>query len=178
MARRLGPGNVSPAEYLAIAQGLQNSYDLLGANEFYENALAANPGFNTHISSLRLLADLRFIQGAPQAGRDIYRKSLDVFSEYPEYDAFTKTQTNVMTELAWAFSEANMGFFDEANDHIQRAERYVAHLPDTDGVGLLRSSITQLRDKVAAAAQAPASGMGKGQVVPSSLVPAASPIGP
>jgi tetratricopeptide (TPR) repeat protein len=148
LARKLPAKSVSATEYYAIAVALQNSYDLTGAQEFLNYSINASPDFNTEIAALRMLAAMRFIQSSPEAGRVEYQKALNIFSKYPQYDPFTKTSTNVWTELSWAFSEANNNSFSIASQHIENAEGLLATLPNSPGVNMLRAQVSQARTQV------------------------------
>lgn len=169
LARKLPPNSVSAAEYQALALALQNSYDVAGAIEFLDYSLDANPNFNTEVTAIRSMASLRYLQGARQAGIELYRKALDIFSKYPQYDSFTKAATQVRTELAWAFSEANAGFFDEANKHIANARNYVSGMPNAEGVNSLRAEIDQLKLNIETAVKSGSSGPSAVSGVGSSL---------
>ena len=84
LAKKLPAKWVSATESYSIAVALQSSYDLTAANEFLINAIKANPDFNTEISSLRMMAGMKFLQGQPDAGRVEYQKALDIFAKYPQ----------------------------------------------------------------------------------------------
>lgn len=147
LARKLSAKSVSATEYYAIALALQNAYDLTGAQEFLNYSINAAPDFNTEIGALRMMAGMRFIQGSPEAGRVEYQKALNIFSKYPQYDPFTKISTNVWTELAWAFSEANNNSFSVASQHIENAEGLLVALPNGPGVSMLRAQVSQARSQ-------------------------------
>lgn len=145
IAKKLPVGSVSPTEYYAIAGALQTAYDLAGANEFLTLAIKANPDFSTEISSLRMIANMKFIEARPEAGRVEYQKALDIFSKFPQYDPYTRAMTNVLTELAWAFSEASTNAFPLATQHIESAEAILAPLPRSPGVDMLRAQVAQAK---------------------------------
>lgn len=145
LARRLPEHTVSGAEYYAVAVALQSAYDMQGATEFLKFAVEAKPDFNTEISSLRMAANLQFIQGHPEAGRVEYQRALDIFSKYPDFDPFTKISTNVQTELSWAFSEANSNALPLANQHVNTAESLFNGLPRNPGVDALRAQTSQAK---------------------------------
>lgn len=146
-AKKLPVDSVSGTEYYAIAIALQNSYDLAGVSEFLKYSIQAAKDFNTEIAALRMTANLQFIQGHPESGRVEYQKALDIFSKYPGYDAFTKTTTNVWTELAWATSEANVGLLSLANQHVENAEGILNGLPPSPGVNSLRAQVSQAKEQ-------------------------------
>jgi tetratricopeptide (TPR) repeat protein len=171
VAKSLPADSVSAAEYHAIAIALQNCYDLEAANTFLENAIKVAKDFNTEISALRAVAGLRFSQGHPETGRVEYQKALDIFSKYPGYDSYTKTSTNVWTELSWAFSEAGNGLSSLANQHIESAEALVAVLPPSPGKETLNSQIAQAKKQFATGIPVKDSSAGS-QL---GLVPAATP---
>lgn len=148
LAKKLSDKWVSATEYYSIAVALQSSYDLAAANEFLDNALKANPDFNTEISCLRMVAGMKFTQGQPEAGRVEYQKALGIFSKYPQYDPYTRATTNVWTELNWAFSEGANNGFSLANQHVDNAEGIVAPLPRSPGVDMLKSQVAQARSQI------------------------------
>jgi hypothetical protein len=143
LAKRL-PGNlVSGTEYYAIAVSLQNSYDLSGADEFLKYSAQAAKDFNTEIAALRTTANLQFVQGRPEAGRVEYQRALNIFSKYPGYDHFTKTSTNIWTELAWAFSETGVGSLALAHQHVDNAKALANGLPHSPGAEMLKAQVSQ-----------------------------------
>jgi tetratricopeptide (TPR) repeat protein len=148
LAKKLPATAVSATEYYAIAGALQSAYDLAAANEFLEHAIKANPDFNTEISALRMAAGMKFLQGRPEDGRVEYQRALAIFSKYPQYDPFTKASTNVLTELSWAFSEANNNALSLATEHVENAEKFIVPLPGGVGVNMLKSQIAQARSQI------------------------------
>jgi tetratricopeptide (TPR) repeat protein len=143
LAKKLPADVVSGTEYYAIAIALQNSYDLSAADEFLKYSIQAAKDFNTEIAALRSTANLQFIQGRPEAGRVEYQKALNIFSKYPGYDPFTKASTNVWTELAWGFSEAGVGLFSFARQHVENAKALVNSLPRGPGTEMLNAQVSQ-----------------------------------
>jgi hypothetical protein len=143
LAKKLPSDLVSGTEYYAIAIALQNSYDLSGADEFLKYSAQVSKDFNTEIAAIRSTANLQFVQGRPEAGRIEYQKALNIFSKYPGYDPFTKTSTNVWTELAWAFSEAGVGSLSFAHQHVENAKTLVNSLPRGPGTDMLNVQVTQ-----------------------------------
>lgn len=143
LARKIPSDLVSGTEYYAIAIALQNSYDLSGAEEFLRYSAQASKDFNTEIAALRFTANLQFVQGRPEAGRVEYQKALNIFSKYPGYDPYTKTSTNVWTELAWAFSEAGVGALSFAHQHVENAKALVNALPRSPGGDMLNAQVSQ-----------------------------------
>jgi hypothetical protein len=122
---------------------------LAGADEFLKYSIEAATDFNTEIAAIRSTAILRFNRGQPEAGRADYQKALNIFSKYPEYDGFTRASTNVWTELAWAFSEANIGVFPLATKHVESAKALVDGLPRGPGTDRLRADVSQAEVRLA-----------------------------
>lgn len=145
IARHLPENAISAAEYQAVAFALQSSYDLEGAAEFIDRSVATARDFNTEIGALRTKANIHFLRGAAENGRDVYRQALDIFSKYPGYDSYTVASTMIWTELSWASSEANIGQLDLANQHVQVAESIVDRLPASPGTERLRAQIWQAK---------------------------------
>lgn len=151
LAKRLPDEMLTAGEYHAIAVALQNAYDLKGAAEFIRSSIRAADiarDFNTEISAVRVMANLLFIQGHPESGRVEYQKALDIFSKYPDYDPFTRSATHIWTELSWAISEANAGYFPLAKQHVGNAEGHLAGLPPSPGVERLNDQISQTRSMI------------------------------
>jgi tetratricopeptide (TPR) repeat protein len=149
LAKKLPAKSVSATEYYGIAVALQAAYNLAMADEFLGYAVNAEPEFNTEISCLRMMANLKFIQGRPDAGRVDFQRALDIFSKYPQYDPYTRASTNVLTELSWAFSEAGSNRFDLAEQHVANAEKILAPWPASPGVDGLKSQVAQARAQLA-----------------------------
>lgn len=143
LAKKLPTDLVSSAEYYAIAVALQATYDLAGADEFLKYSIQAAKDFNTEIAVVRSMAGLKFLQGQPDAGRIEFQKALDIFSKYPAYDSFTKANTNVFSEVAWAQAEANIGQYELKDQHFKSAMSIVDSLPQTPGANNLRDQIMQ-----------------------------------
>ena len=148
LTRKLPPKSISATEYYGIAVASQAAYDLAAADQFLNYAINAEPDFNIGISCLRMMANLKFIQGRPDAGRVEYQKALDIFSKYPQYDPFTRANTNVLTELSWAYSEAGSNGPELARQHVDNAEKILVSLPPGPGVDGLRSQVWQARTKI------------------------------
>jgi tetratricopeptide (TPR) repeat protein len=172
IAKKLPKSSISAAEYYAIGVALFGAYDLAGANEFLELASKANPDFNVKIAVLRMLANMRFIQGAAEGGRDVYRKALDIFSEFPEYDRFTKASTTVITHLSWASSEASFNQLALAREHVDRATEALEGLPKGPGFMMLQSQINQAKTMLEAGMIALPPPVGPASI---STMPAAKP---
>ncbi|MCA1629510.1 MAG: hypothetical protein LC785_06080 [Acidobacteria bacterium] len=145
LARKLPKNYVSATEYYSIAQALQAAYNVEGAKEFLGYALESAKDFNDKIAALRSNANLMFITGKPEAGRVEYQKALNIFSGYGEYDDYTKKSTHIWTELSWAYSEANAGFKDLANQHIDSAQSYLSGLQPSPGADQLMGQINQAK---------------------------------
>lgn len=160
LARKIPADLVSGTEYYAIAIALQNSYDLSGAEEFLQYSARAAKDFNTEIAALRFTANLQFVQGRPEAGRVEYQKALNIFSKYPGYDPFTRTSTNVWTELAWAFSEAGVGAQSFAHQHVENAKALVQALPRSPGGDMLNAQVAQAEMQFATGQPVTAPGAG------------------
>jgi tetratricopeptide (TPR) repeat protein len=155
LAKKLPANSVSATEYYAIAVALQAAYEMAGAEQFLQYAIDAEPDFNIEISCLRMMANLKFVRGQPEAGRVDYQRALDIFSKYPQYDSYTQASTNVLTELAWSYSEAASNRFDVANQHLENAEKILAPLPRSPGVDGLRSQVSQARSQIASGSPPP-----------------------
>ncbi len=146
LTKNLPSDLVSGTEFYAIAIALQNSYDLSGTEEFLKSSAATaekTKDFNVEIAALRSGANLQFVKGRPEAGRIDYQKAMNIFSKYPDYDPFTKTNTNVLTELAWAYSEFSGGSISFARQHIENAETLLKDLPNSPGADILRGQVSQ-----------------------------------
>lgn len=148
LAKKLPSSLVTATEFHAIAVALQSAYDLVGANEFLKYAINASKDFNSEIAALRMAANLKFIQGRPEAGRIEYQKALAIFSKYPNFDTFTMADTNVLTELSWAYSEANAGLMELASQHVNNAKKVLIGLQPSPGYEMLSSRISQAEQRL------------------------------
>jgi hypothetical protein len=146
IAKKLPADDISAIEYFAVASALENAYDLTGTGEFLNYAIQTSKDFNTEISALRAIANLQFIQGHREAGRVSYQKSLDIFSKYPGYDDYTKTSTNIWTELYWANSEGGAGSIPLAMQHVSNAESLTTGLMASPGADSLKAQISQAKE--------------------------------
>ena len=146
LTNKLPVNLVSSTEYYAIALALQNSYDLSGAESFLKKSAdkaKVLKDFNTEIAAIRTTANLQFMRGRPESGRVGYQTALNIFSEYPGYDPFTKSSTNIATELAWAYSEANIGSHSLAKQHLDNATTLLNTLPNGPGTAVLAAQVKQ-----------------------------------
>ena len=144
LAKKLPAEMVSSVEYYAIALALQGAYDIRGAKEFMSLAVKTASDFNTEIGALRSAAHLEFISGNPAAGRAQYVNALNIFSKYAGYDPFTVGDTNIRTELSWAYSEAGVDR-SKVIQHIDNADRIARSLSEGPGTESLKRSIAQTR---------------------------------
>jgi hypothetical protein len=149
IAKKLPKGLVSATEYYEIAMGLQSSYNLSGASEFLNYAVQSATNLNDELGAIRSIANLDFLTGQPNAGREKYQAALDIFGKYPSFDQYTKVATNVSTELYWATSEATIGQFPSSNQHIDNAARLVDGISVSPGSDALKMQIAQVRQLVA-----------------------------
>lgn len=145
LARKLPKDQVSATEYYAVGVALQLAYDLQGSMDFLGRGLAAKPDFNTKLALWRTVANTHFGLGRPEEGRAGYQKALEIFSEFPGYDLYTRISTQVSTELSWAISEANFVGRLLALPHVDAAEKLIEPLPASPGTDRLKSQIAQLR---------------------------------
>ena len=148
VVKSLPSSAVSAAEYQAVAMALQNSYNYEAAGTFLENAIKVTDDFNTEIASVRGIANLRFIQGHPEAGRVGYQTALDIFSKYPNYDPYTKASTNATTEMYWAYAEAGIGEFNLAFQHLNSADEIVAKLTRSPGANEIAAQLAEARQRI------------------------------
>ncbi len=147
--KSLPSGAVSAAEYQAVAVALQYSYYYEEAGTFLENAVKITDDFNTEIASVRGIANLRFIQGHPEAGRVEYQTALNIFSKYPNYDPYTRASANAATEMYWAYAEAGVGEFNLAFQHLDSADGIVAKLSRSPGANEIAAQLAQARRSIA-----------------------------
>jgi tetratricopeptide (TPR) repeat protein len=160
LAKKLPRNLVSGSEYYSIAVALQAAYDLPQAEEFLEYSIKSSQSskdFNVNIGALRTAANLQFLKGQPEAGRVEYQRALNIFSEYPGYDSFTIMMTNLITELAWAYSEASVGAYALANQHVQNGWATVRAMPTSPGSEMLKAMVSQAEDRIHLAAGKPKS---------------------
>lgn len=142
---KLPKNMVSATEYSEIALAQQNSYNLAEAKAFLKLAIESATNFNDEIGPVRMTANLSFITGEPQAGRIKYQEALNIFAKYPGYDMFTKVSTHVNTEIMWGQSEAGIGEFASALQHLDNAQKLVETLPFSPGAQSLMSQIAEPR---------------------------------
>ena len=145
IATKLPKNMVSATEYSEIALAQQNSYNLAEAKAFLKLAIDSATIFNDEIGPVRMTANLSFITGEPQAGRVKYQEALNIFAKYPGYDVFTKVSTHVNTEIMWGQSEAGIGEFASAVQHLDNAQKLVETLPFSPGAQSLMSQIAEPR---------------------------------
>ena len=148
IAKKLPKDSVSATEYYFIGWALQSSYNLQGAKEFYGYAIGAATDFNDKIAALRANAILLFNTGQAEAGRNEYRKALEIFSTFPGYDDYTKKTTNILTEINWAFSEATLGLKAQANQHLVTAETYASTLSPSPGADQMKGQIENAKRQI------------------------------
>lgn len=164
IAKKLPQDAVSATDFYAIAVALQNSYDLMGAQEFLGYSIATSPDFNTEIAALRVRANLKYLLGDADAGRLEFQRALEIFSKHPQYDPYTRTSTNVQTEVSWAISEANINSFAVALQHLGNAEKLVAALPNSPGAQNLLAQVNQAKFRISGGSKpvVPGSGLSPG----------------
>jgi tetratricopeptide (TPR) repeat protein len=153
IVRKLPPEYVSATEYHAIGVALQNAYNVESAKDLFTKAIDVSNDLNDRVGALRMRANLLFIMGQPDAGRVDYQRALNVFSDFNKspYNDYTKRSTHIWTELAWAYSEANIGLKEMAMPHVSTAEGYLSGLAASPGADQLRNQITQAKVQLAGA---------------------------
>jgi len=145
ITRRLPKDTVTSTEYYAIGVAMGNSYDLQNEKAFLKLSEDTAKDFNTEVAAERSLGNVDFIMGQAGEGRVEYQKALNIFSKYPGYDPFTMAGSNILTELAWATSEAALGARPEASQHIESAQRLADSLPPSQGADMLKAQVGQSR---------------------------------
>lgn len=145
LARSLPRDYVSATEYYAVGIALQNSYNVEGAKEFLDYAIETATDFNDKIAAIRGRASLLFLTGQADRGRAEYAAALNVFTDFPDYNDYTKNYTHAFTELNWAYSEANAGFIEPAHRRLAQADAFVAKLSAGPVTEQARASINQFR---------------------------------
>jgi hypothetical protein len=145
IARQLPKEKISATEYYSIAMAMGNALNFTAQKEFLQLCIENAKDFSDYIAALRASANLEFVSGHPEAGRVRYQEALNVWQKYPGYDQFTKTSTDVWTQLSWAGSEASMGTPLNVNQHIQDAENLLNSLPLGQGSDMLRGQVAQAR---------------------------------
>ena len=149
LSKRLPTDMVSATEYYSIAVALQSAYDLRGAAESLQTAVKKAQDFNTEIGARRLLASVEFLAGNQKGGREEYENARKIFAKYKDYDPYTVAQTTVLTELAWAGSEATTGNPSLIAQHLDAADGIAGSLPVSPGARQLRGLVTQARNNMA-----------------------------
>lgn len=148
LLRRIPKDYISSTEYWSIATGLMSAYDNQGAKEFLGYAINSARDFVDKISALRANANLMFTMGDPKNGRIEYQKALNIFAEFPGYDATTVASTHIQTEISWAYSESASNFNDLVNQHLVNAESYLREMTPgsrkNDMAGQINSAQVQL----------------------------------
>lgn len=147
IAKKLPKGSVSATEYYAIANAMQNSYNIAGAQEFLKLSLDNAKDFNDEIGALRVAANLDFLQGHASEGRVLYKRALNVFSTYTGFDPYTINSTHLQTEDSWAISEMSYGDRQLVEQHLQAAEKYAAQLTPGPNTEVFKSQIQQVRQR-------------------------------
>ncbi len=138
---------ISATEYHAIGSALQMAYDVDGAAQMFTKAIEHSTDMNDRVGALRLRAGLYFSTNRPEAGRVDFQRALNVFSDFKNvsYNEYTKQSTHIWTEIAWAYSEANIGETSKALEHVENAESHVSGLIDGPTTQQLRQQINQAR---------------------------------
>jgi hypothetical protein len=150
LAKKLPEDAVSAAEYYALATAFANAYEFNAANEFLDYTIRAAKDFNVEVAALRTKANVKFVQGHAESGRVDYQKALDVFSkyQYQNYDASIRLNTNFITELAWANSEAAVfGPGALVNQHADNAERLLQGANPSPMSETLRAQLDQAKER-------------------------------
>ena len=145
IVNRLPPSQVSSTEYLAVGQALLTAYDDESAKNLLRQANKTADTINEELGSLRIYANFLYITGQPEAGKIEYKKAKDAFTQYPMYNDYTQKSSHIETELAWSYSEANIGNISSAMQHVSIAEDIVSTLTPSPGKELLQKQITQAR---------------------------------
>src|SRR2546425_9154961 len=118
------PKHVSATEYLAVANALAASGIFDKVKQLLEKAIAVANDVNDETNALRVYGNYLFTAGDPGRGRIQYQTALNIFSKYPTANAYYVTSTHVVTEKAWAVSEAAIGARLEAKNHLEKARAY------------------------------------------------------
>jgi tetratricopeptide (TPR) repeat protein len=145
IARYLPADQLSATEYQGIALAMYNSRDYQDASLLYQKAIETAESLDDEMASRRGKANLLFVTGKPEPGRAEFMQALSVFDRRHGYDNYTQVSTNLLTELTWAFAEANSSFFDQAKNHTLIAERLVNSLPQSPGQQQFRGQVLQAK---------------------------------
>ncbi len=135
---------VTSIEYSSVALALQNAFLLDKAMYYLELAKGKAEGVNDEVGSLRGLANLNFISGQPELGRNQYTKALAVFSKYQGYNDYTIKSTHIWTYQTWAYAEAGIGRLDLANQKLKEAKLLISTLMRSPGRLQLEAQIDQI----------------------------------
>jgi tetratricopeptide (TPR) repeat protein len=152
IANKIPSKYISATEYYSIGLALQNAYNLEGAKEFITKAINVSTDMNDRVGALRARANVLFLSGQPDAGRVDYQKALNIFNDFNSitYNDYIKKSTHIWTELAWAYSEANIRSINVALQHVQNAENLLSGLNATpeSGIQQLKNQINQARTTI------------------------------
>ena len=136
---------VSSTEYYAVGLALQNASDNESAKTFFLQAIKTADDVNEELSALRAYSNFLFVIGQPEAGRVEYQKAMNSFSKYSNHNEFTQKSSHILTELSWAYSEANISHINSAKQHVSNAESIVSTLPSSPGKKQWQNQIAQTK---------------------------------
>lgn len=115
---------ITSVELYSIGLGFQGNYEYERAldyfKESYKIAEKAN-NFSVAIASKRGEANILFVNGKPDEGREVFDEAMKIFNKFNRFNEFTKNFTNIITLLNWAGAEAGTGNLKTAEEKINEA---------------------------------------------------------
>jgi hypothetical protein len=121
------PGEVTAAEYYAVASAL-------GANgisdrvlDYYERGIAVAHDTPSHLALRRGLAFTYFAQGDVNGGREAFGEAIDAIDDFPDTIEIYRQAETGYTHLSWAGAELSAGECEAASqEHAKAATSYAA----------------------------------------------------
>jgi tetratricopeptide (TPR) repeat protein len=115
------PNRVLAIEYSAVGTALSKSGLIKEAFFFHEEAAkrADNPIAAT--GAYRTLAGFAVAEKDGETARKYMKKAREIFERFPLATQYVKDQTNTETEIQSARMELDLGEYDRAKEHIEKA---------------------------------------------------------
>jgi tetratricopeptide (TPR) repeat protein len=115
------PDHVSAIEYVVVAQALILHGNVGEAQKLFERAVSVARNPYEEFAAVRGYAQLLFTTGNPEAGREMFRRALNINEKYPTIFSYQLQYNNAETEFAWASSEYYIKQCLEAQKHMNNA---------------------------------------------------------
>lgn len=147
------PTSFSATEYFAVATALSSSNVVGKVPSLFQKAMSLAKTSADYSAAARAYGMHLYSKGEYTEGKRLFSDTLNVWTQYPERNAYVVNSTDLITQMYWSQAEWQAGNRSAAQEHLAEARRKLAALTP----GPMTESLKNQIDYTAQFVEAPGS---------------------